>query len=135
MPDNLSREQRSYCMSRVKGKNTLPERIFYKALNKAGIRCKRNYNSLPGKPDIVCLEKKFAIFIDGDFWHGYRFPQWKNNLSEFWIKKIDKNRKRDLKNFRKLRVSGWKVCRVWEHEIEKNIDEVLAKVLFRMNAP
>ena len=70
--------------------------------------------NLPGKPDIVFTKRKIAIFIDGDFWHGYRFPTWKDSLSDFWQKKIEQNRIRDRKNFNKLRKRGWKVIRYLE---------------------
>ena len=60
---------------------------------------------------------KVVVFIDGDFWHGYRLPQWQNKLSPPWRKKIQDTRQRDLRNFRLLRRRGWHVLRIWEHQI------------------
>lgn len=58
-----------------------------------------------------------AVFVDGDFWHGWRFPQWQAKLTNFWREKIHATRCRDLRNFRKLRRMGWKVVRIWEHQL------------------
>jgi DNA mismatch endonuclease (patch repair protein) len=84
---------------------------------------------LPGKPDIVFTKAKVAVFIDGDFWHGYRFPAWEHKVSEFWRKKISKNRDRDKKNSNKLRKMGWRVIRIWKHEIDKNIDDCIDRIV------
>ena len=82
-------------MSRVKGKDTSLERIVRTELHKRGFRYRKNVSGLPGKPDLVFVKQKVVVFIDGDFWHGYRFPQWKNKLSPFWREKIGKTRERD----------------------------------------
>jgi len=84
---------------------------------------------LPGTPDIVFGRKRVAVFIDGDFWHGYRFPTWKDTLSQFWQNKIEKNRQRDKKNFAKLRRMGWRVVRIWQHEVERDLAAVVEKTL------
>jgi DNA mismatch endonuclease (patch repair protein) len=70
-----------------------------------------------------------AIFVDGDFWHGYRYPLWADGLAEFWRVKISGNRQRDQRNFRRLRAAGWKVIRLWQHQVEKNIDRCLSRVM------
>ena len=62
-----------------------------------------------------------AVFIDGDFWHGFRFEAWRDKLSEKWEAKIEANRKRDERNFRRLRREGWKVLRLWEHQVQRDI--------------
>lgn len=128
MPDNLTPEQRSYCMSRVKGKDTGLEKTVRTALHKRGYRFKKHVVSLPGKPDIVFTKKKVVVFIDGDFWHGYRLPLWEADLSEFWKRKINGTRERDMKNFRKLRKMGWKVIRIWQHELEKDFDKCITRI-------
>ena len=74
MPDNLTPEQRSYCMSRIKAKDTGLEVKVRSALHKKGLRFRKNVKELPGTPDIVFKKAQIAIFVDGDFWHGYRFP-------------------------------------------------------------
>lgn len=128
MADNLTHEQRSYCMSRVKGRDTGLERLVRSELHKRGLRFRKHVKNLPGKPDIVFVNKKVAVFLDGDFWHGYRFPQWERKLSKFWRKKIGETRKRDQRNFAKLRRMGWRVIRIWEHSIERDLDRVVRKI-------
>ena len=69
-----------------------------------------------------------AVFIDGDFWHGYRFPSWETKLTPKWRDKIAYNCAKDRRNHQKLRRWGWAVVRVWEHEIEEDIDSAVAKI-------
>lgn len=127
--DNLTPEQRSYCMSRVKGADTILERRVRSELHKRGLRFRKHVKELPGKPDIVFTKAKVAVFIDGDFWHGYRFPIWEDKISDFWKRKIGKTRERDQRNFKKLRSMGWKVIRIWQHEIKKNLEGCLTKII------
>ena len=129
MPDNLTFEQRSYCMSRVKGKDTGLEVRVRSALHRRGLRFRKHVAELPGKPDIVFGKARVAVFLDGDFWHGYRLPSWEDKVSDFWKKKISKNRQRDIKNHRKLRRMGWTVIRLWQHEIEKNFESCIERIL------
>ena len=75
MPDTLTKEQRSYCMSRIRSKDTKIEILLRKALFKKGFRYRINYKKLPGSPDIVFVKSKVAVFIDGDFWHGRDFQE------------------------------------------------------------
>jgi DNA mismatch endonuclease (patch repair protein) len=77
---------------------------------------------LPGKSDIVFVQARVVVFLDGDFWHGYRFPQWEKTLGKFW-------RKRDQRNFARLRRMGWRVIRIWEHSIEKDLDVVVERIV------
>lgn len=128
MTDTLTPEQRSYCMSRVKGKDTTLEKLVRTQLHKRGYRYRKNVSGLPGKPDIVFVKQKVAVFIDGDFWHGYKFPQWENKLSPVWREKIGKNRKRDKINFAILRRKGWKVIRIWGHQIKDDLDKCIIKI-------
>ena len=128
MTDNLNQNQRSYCMSRVKGKDTWLERVVRSELHKRGLRFRKHNSKLPGKPDIIFPSAKLVVFLDGDFWHGYRFPQWEHKLSKFWRKKIGETRKRDLRNFAKLRRMGWQVIRIWEHSIERDLNGVIRKI-------
>lgn len=133
MADTLTPNQRSYCMSRVKGKDTSLERIVRSELHKRGYRFRKHVKELPGKPDIVFSKQKVAVFVDGDFWHGYRFSQWKIKLSPFWREKIGRNRERDRKNFSKLRAQGWKVIRLWGHQIKNDLDGCINKVVTELN--
>jgi len=129
MPDNLTPKQRSHCMSRVKNKDTDIERIVRSELHKRGYRFRKHVKKLPGSPDIVFSKGKVAVFIDGDFWHGYRFPAWEHKVSDFWKKKIRKNRDRDQKNFRKLRDMSWQVIRLWKHQVKEDLDRCLEKII------
>lgn len=128
MSDNLTSKQRHYCMSRVKNKDTDLEVMIRSALQKKGLRFRKHVKSLPGTPDVVFTKEKVAVFLDGDFWHGYRFPVWKDSLSTFWQEKIQKNRNRDQRNFRKLRREGWIVIRLWKHEIKKNLANCINRI-------
>lgn len=129
MPDRLTPAQRSYCMSRVKSKDTSIEKTVRSMLHKRGFRFRKHVKDLPGKPDIVFPKERLAVFIDGDFWHGYRFPLWEHTLNDFWRNKITGNRERDQRNFRKLRRAGWRVIRVWGHEVEKNIEACVSRIM------
>lgn len=128
MADNLTPKQRSYCMSRVKGKNTGIETSVRSELHRRGLRFRKHVKDLPGKPDVVFTKAKVAVFIDGDFWHGYRFPVWEHKVSVFWKRKISKNRERDIKNHRKLRDMGWTVIRLWQHDIEEDLVGCIEKI-------
>ncbi len=128
MPDNLTPEQRSYCMSHIKGKDTGPEVRVRSALHKRGLRFHKHVKELPGRPDIVFGKARVAVFVDGDFWHGYRFPSWENKVSDFWKHKISKNRERDARNHRKLREMGWTVIRLWQHEVKKDFETCIERV-------
>lgn len=134
MSDTLTPSQRSYCMSRVKNKDTDIEVLVRSELFKRGLRFRKNVKELPGTPDIVFPKAKIAVFIDGDFWHGYRFSAWKHTVSDFWKKKISTNRERDQRNFKKLRKMGWKVIRIWQHEIKKDIDSSIEKIIAALNS-
>jgi DNA mismatch endonuclease (patch repair protein) len=133
--DNLTPEQRSHCMSRVKGVDTSLERRVRSELHKRGLRFRKHVKELPGKPDIVFTKAKVAVFIDGDFWHGYRFPTWEHKIADFWKQKIGKTRKRDQRNFKKLRSMGWKVIRIWQHEMKKNFEGCLTKIITAIRNP
>ena len=129
MTDNLSSRQRSYCMSRVRNKDTSLERLVRSALHRQGIRFRKHVATLPGSPDLVFPRQRLAVFLDGDFWHGWRFPCWRNQVSPFWRNKIEKNRRRDARNMRALRAMGWTVIRIWEHQVERDFDGVIGRIV------
>lgn len=129
MADNLSPEQRSHCMSRVRVRDTDIEKLVRSELHRKGLRFRKHCKHLPGKPDIVFPRCKVAIFIDGDFWHGYRFPRWAAEMAPFWKTKIAGNRDRDQRNFRKLREMDWKVLRLWQHEVEQDLQKCVNRIL------
>jgi DNA mismatch endonuclease (patch repair protein) len=129
MVDHLTPEQRFRAMSRVKLKDGSLEVIIRSELHRRGYRFKKHVKTLPGSPDAVFPKEKIAIFIDGDFWHGYRLPAWEYKLKDFWKNKIRENRQRDQKNFRKLRRAGWRVLRIWQHEIRKNPEACVERIV------
>ncbi len=124
----MSPEKRSALMSRIRGKNTGPERVVAAALNELGIEFESHTKDLPGRPDFVMREQQVAIFVDGDFWHGWYFPRWRDKLSENWEKKIEGNRIRDQRNHRRLRRMGWKVIRIWEHQIKSDLPSCVGRI-------
>lgn len=118
MADNLTPEQRSFAMSRMRSTDTRPELAIRKLVTARGLRYRKHPRSVPGRPDLAFPRVKVAVFIDGDFFHGWRFPAWRHALSPYWQAKIERNRQRDTCNFRRLRRSGWRVLRIWQHEIK-----------------
>lgn len=126
--DNLTTAQRSYCMSRVRVNGTDIEQAVVDAVHRRRWRYEAQAKDLPGKPDVIFRRLKVAVFVDGDFWHGYRFPTWRDSLSKFWQEKIEKTRRRDQRNFGKLRRQGWVVLRVWQHEVHDDIEQVMERI-------
>lgn len=104
------------------------EKLVMRALTSAGFRYSRHVSSLPGKPDVVFREQCVVVFVDGDFWHGFRYPVWRYTLPAYWQAKIERNRRRDRRNIRSLRRSGWRVLRVWEHQAYDDVDAVVRRI-------
>ena len=133
MADVHTPEQRSYNMSRIRGKNTKPEELVRKYLFSQGFRYRKNDVRLPGKPDIVLPKYKTVIFVNGCFWHkheGCKYFVWPKNNDNFWKAKILGNSERDKKNYDKLTELGWKVLIAWECELKKAVrDERLSALV------
>ncbi|MCY3559224.1 MAG: very short patch repair endonuclease [Chloroflexi bacterium] len=128
MADNLSPEQRRRAMTSVRSQDTGIEVAVRKAVHAKGLRFRKNVRGVPGTPDLVFAGAKVAVFVDGDFWHGWRFPAWRHKLTPYWQQKIERNRRRDQRNFRRLRQSGWLVLRVWEHDVLADTEEVARRI-------
>lgn len=128
MADCLTPEQRVRAMRANKSRDTSIERTVSSALHRAGLRFRRHVGGLPGRPDFVFPRARLVLFVDGDFWHGWRFPRWADRLPEFWRRKIARNRARDRRNFRRLRRLGWTVLRAWEHDVRRDLPGVVARV-------
>lgn len=122
---------RSYNMSRIRSRNTEPEIRLRKMLWLCKLRGYRLRARLPGKPDIVFSRAKLAVFIDGCFWHGCpacgdgRMPS--SNLS-YWTDKRRRNIERDKSRNRELEEMGWKVLRLWEHEVIKHPEQCVVRI-------
>jgi len=121
MPDHLTPEQRSRAMKRVKLKNGSLEKLVQRKLQAKGLRFRCHVRTLPGRPDIVFPRERVAVFVDGDFWHGWRLPVWEKKLSKFWRDKLRANRARDQRSFRRLRALGWRVIRLWQHDVLRDL--------------
>lgn len=135
MADVLTKEQRSYNMSRIKGKDTKPEIQLRKLLYKKEIRGYRIHYKLPGKPDLVFPKYKLAVFVDGCFWHKcpkcFKTPE---TNKDFWMAKINKNAQRDKKINKILKKKGWTILRFWEHNLKrKGIKTCLNKILNKLS--
>ncbi len=128
MPDIMSKAKRSALMARIRSTNTTPETRVFRALRRRRVYFARHVRALPGSPDVVFRNGKVAVFLDGDFWHGWRFGRWEIKLQPFWREKIANNRARDASNFGKLRRQGWKVLRIWEHELERDLARQVERI-------
>ena len=130
MADTLTSEQRKRNMQRICSKDTKIEVVLRKELWSRGYRYRKNYKKLPGRPDIVLIKDRIAIFCDGDFFHG---KDWevlrprleKSNNSNYWISKISRNRERDNAINKKLLFAGWTVIRFWGSDIIKHTEECI----------
>lgn len=133
MRDRLSRERRSWNMSRIRGKNTGPELVVRSALHRLGYRFRLHGKKLPGRPDVVLPKYRTVVFVHGCFWHrhrGCRNCTTPTNNRSFWVEKLEGNAARDKVRVRALRKLGWRVVVVWECETEKaGFAERLAKRL------
>lgn len=129
----MTTEQRRKNMQSIRGKDTKIEVLLRKALWAKGFRYRKNYDRLPGKPDIVLTKYKIAIFCDGEFFHGKEWDSLERRLkkgknAEFWIGKIKRNMARDDEVNKSLKFLGWTVLRFWDEDIKNNIDECVSMI-------
>jgi DNA mismatch endonuclease Vsr len=133
--DNLTPEQRRKNMQRIRSTGTKAENILMNELRKMGLVFTTYDKSIIGKPDVVFSERKLAVFIDSDFWHGNpkRFVRPKTNV-EYWDRKIAGNKQRDCLVNQELKKEGWTVMRFWEYDVKHNLSRCISKILRKMNA-
>lgn len=135
--DNLTKEQRRICMSRIRSKDTKPEKTVRKILTQFGLRYRLHNAKLPGKPDIVISKIKTIFFINGCFWHQHkgckRQAVPKANI-EYWGAKLKRNFEKQKKDIKLLRKDGWKVHIIWECETkdENRLIKKLKKILYEV---
>ncbi|MBQ0086452.1 MAG: DNA mismatch endonuclease Vsr [Bacteroidales bacterium] len=138
MPDTLTPEQRHNNMSRIRSRDTKPEKKVRKALFRSSFRYRVNVKALPGSPDIVLAKYRTCIFVNGCFWHGHkdcRYATKPKTNAEFWSAKITNNRERDLRDYAFLESLGWRIIVVWECELKKDrIDDTIASVRKQLDA-
>ena len=122
--DNHSPEQRRKNMQAVKNKDSEIELLLRKELWSRGLRYRKNATKILGKPDVVFIGKKIAVFCDSEFWHGYDWENKKNEIKtrrEFWIPKIERNMQRDIEVTYGLEEQGWTVLRFWGKDIKHDV--------------
>lgn len=132
MADKLTKAQRSWNMSKIRGKDTKIEVKVRHYLFSKGFRYRKNVPDMPGKPDIVLPRYKTVIFVHGCFWHrheGCKGCTTPSTNQSFWLRKFEKNVANDQKNRELLENSGWKVVVLWECEVEKNFERLMEKVI------
>ena len=132
MADRFSKTVRSRIMSSIRGKDTKPEVLLRKALFRRGYRYSLGYRfkGLNFTPDMVLVSRKVCVFVDGCFWHACpkcSRPPKSNRM--YWAPKLERNRERDRQQDAYLKENGWEVIRVWEHEINRNLERAVGRVI------
>lgn len=129
--DDLTPEQRRKNMQHIRSKDTSIEIKLRKALWHEGIRYRKNYKALPGKPDIAITKYRIAVFCDSSFWHGRDFEKKKPVATnhQYWDAKIRRNMERDNEVNQQLRAAGWTVLRFWDIDINKSLDECINTII------
>ena len=132
MADDLTPEQRRRNMQAIHSKDTTLELLLRKALWERGVRYRKNYKKLIGKPDIAITKYKIAVFCDSDYWHGYDWENRNQRIKsnrDYWVPKIERNMARDREVTEALQRDGWLVLRLWEWQIRKHLSECVESVL------
>ncbi len=131
MADHLSKKRRSWNMSRIRGRDTGPERKLRSALHRRGVRFRVHDSKLPGKPDIVLCKYRAVIFVHGCFWHrhqGCKHATTPKSNQTFWVEKFRTTVERDKYNSTALKQLGWLVIIAWECEINARVDRVARRI-------
>ncbi|MBR4607140.1 MAG: DNA mismatch endonuclease Vsr [Lachnospiraceae bacterium] len=135
MTDTLTRDKRSWNMSRIRGKDTKIEVMVRSYLFSHGFRFRKNVSNMPGKPDIVMPKYKTVIFVHGCFWHRHSACKkctTPDTNKEFWLEKFNKNIQNDLKHRQILEKKGWNVIVLWECEIENDFDRLMNDLIAKL---
>jgi len=131
MADTLTKERRSWNMSRIRGRDTEPELQLRSLLHRAGFRFRVHVKNLPGRPDVILPRYRVAIFVHGCFWHrhsGCKNATTPSTRREFWQGKFDGNVSRDARDRDALETAGWTVLTIWECELKANPDSVVQRL-------
>ena len=135
MADTLTKEKRSWNMSRIAAENTKPEVLLRSLLHREGFRFRLHDKRLPGKPDIVLPRYRTVIFVNGCFWHRHencKYAYTPKSRQEFWINKFEETIQRDQKKQKLLNNMGWKVLVVWECELKKDSISLISYISSRL---
>lgn len=130
MADVLTPEQRRACMAAVRGKDTEPELVVRRLVHALGYRYALHKKSLPGRPDLVLVSRRKALFIHGCFWHGHNCARGSRvpvQNRDYWVAKIQRNKRRDRAALRELRSLGWRTLVVWECQL-KTLPSVVGRM-------
>lgn len=116
MADVLTKEQRRFNMSRIRGRDTQPELVLRRGLHRRGLRYRLHVKELPGTPDLVFPKSRAVLFLHNCFWHLHHCPgfKWPETRRDFWRSKLERNRERDIASRNKLMEDSWRVQVVWE---------------------
>jgi DNA mismatch endonuclease (patch repair protein) len=129
MADNLTQEQRSKTMSRIRRRDTRPEKVMRQGVWARGLRGYRlDDGRLPGRPDLAWGRKKVAVFVDGAFWHGHPSAFTPGKSGAYWDQKIARNMERDREAEHALRELGWVVLRFWDFEIKSDFEGCVKQI-------
>lgn len=118
--DTLTKAERSKRMGLIRSRDTTVELAVRRIVHALGFRYRLHRADLPGTPDMVLPSRRAAIFVHGCFWHrhaGCRLARLPKSNLDFWLQKLDSNRRRDIRNRRRLRRAGWHSLVVWECEL------------------
>ncbi|MDI6766774.1 MAG: very short patch repair endonuclease [Bacteroidota bacterium] len=128
--DNLTRSQRSKNMRNIRSKDTLMETKIRSCIHGLGFRFRKNVLELPGKPDIVFPSYKVVVFLDSCFWHmcpyHHNIPKTRRS---YWFPKLIRNKERAKEVNKKLKNEGWKIIRLWEHQVKNNFDKCIMEII------
>lgn len=131
--DRVSKDVRSQIMSSIRGKDTRPEIILRQLVLSAGYRYRKNYRIGNKTIDLAFTKKRIAVMVDGCFWHGcpycYRKPK-SNKI--YWNEKLRANKLRDKRANLEIRGAGWTVMRIWEHEINRNPQVAVRRLISKL---
>ena len=127
MPDTLTTAERSERMSRIRGKHTKPEVVVRRLIHAMGYRYRLHRGDLPGTPDLVFSRRRKVIFVHGCFWHrhtdsGCRLARLPKSRLDFWLGKLEGNRRRDEENEARLKAGGWGILTIWECQMRNGQD-------------
>jgi DNA mismatch endonuclease (patch repair protein) len=135
MADVHTPQQRSFNMSRIRGRDTKPEKLLRSLLHRRGFRFRKNVSALPGRPDIVLPKHKAVVLVHGCYWH--RHPGCPNattpsTRTDFWVEKFESTVARDRQNLADLSALGWRVIVVWECDLKMRPDQVMSDIRNRL---
>lgn len=133
MSDSFTPDQRHNCMSRIRSRDTKPEKKVRQSLFRSGFRFRVNVKTLPGTPDIVLPKYRTVIFINGCFWHGHKGCKYyttPETNTDFWVDKVRKNKERDALNNQRLESLSWNIVTIWECELKNKVfDTTMERVV------